>query len=431
MRGKGTGWLVVVSLFLAPPAVAALDEDWTTVAQGDLFWMEMDRSGEDLHLVWVELSTGELVYLHHDGISTPMALSGPGGFAAYPKLLADGSDVHVAWVEAGTLYVRTSRDRGASFGPAVDVSAPHRGGPSVLAKSGGRLYVAWAYAEEDEIGGVAVAVSKDRGASFDAPLRLDDGRGHGDTRIASHGNGVHVVWDDGWQNDDPRIRIRSSRNHGKRFAPMQILSPYESSWAQAEVGAIHAHANRVYLGWNQRDQEVWPFWTSTIYFARSLDRGQRFEAPVVIAREDEASGRMAASKKHIAFVWEPRDPFSSFYTSELHLRESFDGGDSFGDAIDVSQSPATTSQLLGLEVEGPRTHVIWREALPAPGGYQWFRGMTIENGSLGPFVHLMDDTIDVEEVELQVEDGHIDLLALEWTPAGYRLLYRHGSGTLH
>lgn len=425
-----TFWAAVLLAVLPLlPAKAALDEDWTTIAVGDLFQARMDRSGNDLFFVWVDANTGDVVFQRH-GDSAPIVMSG-GDFAGFPTLLAEKSDVHVAWMENGKLYVRTSRNRGASFGPAVEVSGSFRGGPSVMAKAGGRLYVAWTYSDEDEIGGVAIAVSKNRGASFADPIRLDDDRGHGDARIAAHGNGVHVVWDDWWRNDDPRIRIRSSRAHGKNFGPMQILSPYESSWSQADVGQIHAHANRVYLGWNQRDQDVWPNWTSTLYFARSLDRGQSFEAPVVIAMEDAAHGKMAASKKHVAFVWEPRDPFSSFYTSELYLRESFDGGDSFGTAIDISQSPATASQLLGLEVDGGKTHVIWREALPAPGGFQWFRGMTIENGVAGPFVHLMDDTIDVLEVEFQAKYGHIDILALEWTSTGYRLLYRHATGTFH
>lgn len=374
-----TFWAAVLLAVLPLlPAKAALDEDWTTIAVGDLFQARMDRSGNDLFFVWVDATTGDVVFQRH-GDSAPIVMSG-GDFAGFPTLLAEKSDVHVAWMENGKLYVRTSRNRGASFAD---------------------------------------------------PIRLDDDRGHGDARIAAHGNGVHVVWDDWWRNDDPRIRIRSSRAHGKNFGPMQILSPYESSWSQADVGQIHAHANRVYLGWNQRDQDVWPNWTSTLYFARSLDRGQSFEAPVVIAMEDAAHGKMAASKKHVAFVWEPRDPFSSFYTSELYLRESFDGGDSFGTAIDISQSPATASQLLGLEVDGGKTHVIWREALPAPGGFQWFRGMTIENGVPGPFVHLMDDTIDVLEVEFQAKYGHIDILALEWTSTGYRLLYRHATGTFH
>lgn len=432
MRRLGILAVFVVSSVFVSQASAALDEDWTTITVGDFFWAGMDRSGDDLFVVWLDWSTGVNLVRQEAGLITSHHILSGGGFSALPKVHVREGDVHVAWVEDGRLYVRTSRDRGASFDPAVEVSGPFPGGEPAISSSGGRLYIAWPFTEDDEIGGVALVVSKDRGSSFSAPTRLDENRGHGDTRIASHGNRVHVFWDDAWRNDDPRARIRTSGDHGKNFGPLMILSPYESDWPTVSVGSIHAHANRVFVSWSQEDWIFGQPRTRTEYFARSLDRGRSFEAKVIASGDETLqAGRMGASKGHVAFAWERQDTAGWNVPSEIFLRESFDAGATFGSAIDISQSPATASHLLGLEVEGERTHVLWREAIPALGGFQWFRAMTIENGIPGPFVHLMDDTINVDTTVLRAGNGHIDILVSEWTPAGYRLLYRHGTGTMH
>lgn len=426
---------ISVVLLAAFSAGAALDEDWVELAAGDLCWAEMARFGDDLYVVWVDWTTERLMFLRRDpgGASAPLAISSGADFPSYPRVYAHERDVHVAWVEDGTLSMRTSRDRGATFGSPVPVSGPLPGGPAAITWSGGRLHVAWTWSEEDEIGGVAVAVSPNRGASFLPPLRLDDGAGHGDVRIAAHGNGVHVLWDDSWRNDDPRARIRSSRDHGKSYGPLTILSPYASDWPTVFVGSVHAHANRVFVHWEQMD---WIFggarWR-THFFARSLDRGQSFGTSILATGGylQIGPGRLAASHHHLAFAWEAHDSDDLFSPSELFLRESFDGGSTFGPAVDLSQSPGTWSQLLGLDVDGRRTHVVWREAMTTPGGSQWFRGVTVEDGVPGPSVDLMEDTIDVEVVAFSAVDGHLDILALQWTPSVYRLLHRHGRGTLH
>lgn len=432
MKRMGLGWVVLASLLLASPAFAALDQDWTQIAFGEISRIGMDRSGDDLYFVWDDFGADQILFLRL-GDPQPTVIS-TGVFSRFPTVHAHNDDVHVVWEQGQRLHVRTSRDRGASFGPAVEVSGPFRGGLSAVATSGGRLYVAWEFTIEDELGGVALVVSKDRGASFSPALRLDEDSGHGETRIAAHGNGVHVFWDDNFKNEDPRARIRTSRNHGKSFGPMTVLSPHPLDWPAAAVGHVFAHGNRVFLNWSQDDRDFGPppiF--RTHHFARSLDHGGSFESTVIATGDSSVLGpaRMDAAKKHIAYVWEVHAFGDFFAPSELLLRESMDGGATFGPAIDITESPATWSKLLGMGVDEEKTHLFWREALPAPGGFQWFRGMTIEGGVPGPFVHLMDDTIDVEEADLMAKEGHIDLYALEWTPTGYRLLYRHGMDSLH
>ena len=430
--------LTIASIFIfllaASSAGAALDEDWVELAAGDVSWAEMARSGDVLYVVWVDGAPGTLMFLRRDGggSSAPLAISS-GAFFSYPRVYAHERDVYVAWVENETLLLRTSRDSGLTFGPAVAVSGPFPGGPMALAWSGGRLHIAWTWSDDDEIGGVAVAVSQDRGASFLPPIRLDVPPGHGDVRIAAHGNGVHVLWDDSWRNDDPHARIRSSRDHGKSYGPLRTVSSHASDWPVTFVGSVHAHANRVFLHWEQTDWNFGGARWRTHFFARSPDRGQSFDTSILTTGGylQIGPGRMVASQHHLAFVWESHDSDDIFSPSELFLRESFDGGSTFGPAIGLSQSPATWSQLLGVDVEGGRTHVIWREAIAAPGGFQWFRGMTVENGVPGPFVHLLDDALDVEVDAFSAVDGHIDILALQRTPSGNRLLHRHGRGTLH
>lgn len=428
--------VVSFSLLAASSAGAALDGDWTEIAVGDLSTGGLARSGDDLYIVWKDWMTDSIMFLRHDGNSPPMVMSGGTGFTAHPRVYANGGDVHVAWVEDQTLYVRTSRNRGATFGPAIAVSHPHLGGPASITFSSGRLYISWAWTEDDEIGGAGVVVSKDRGSSFSAPIRLDDPtRGHGDTRIVAHGADVHVLWDDSWRNDDPSIRIRSSRNHGKTFSPLQIISTDLSDWSESYVGNAHAHGNRILVHWDQTDQNFggsFDRWRSH-FFARSLDRGNTFASTVLASggHLELGPGQMAASKKHVAFVWEAHASDDILAPSELFLRESFDWGATFGPPMDLTQSPATWSRLLGVDVDGDKTHVIWREAPTAPGGFEWFRGMTIQNGVPGPFVHLMDDTIDVDVSAFSTVDGHIDILVIEDTPSGERLLYRHGFGSMH
>jgi hypothetical protein len=114
----------------------------------------------------------------------------------------------------------------------------------------------------------------------------------GQPQVATSGNNVYVIWDNGNPEDRNKILLRKSIDAGITFSSIVELS--DTILESFTVPQIIVSGNNVYVTWESN---------TNVFFTRSLDAGASFE-PVSIG--DEAGGnfvKMAASSNNVAIVW--------------------------------------------------------------------------------------------------------------------------------
>lgn len=147
-----------------------------------------------------------------------------------PRVAVTGSDVHVSWFDSAfgayDIFVASSTDGGASFSEPLRVDSDSPGSaysasPVLAVNEDGGVFVAW---EDSRSAGsdIFVAVSQDRGATFDQDRRLDggDSPGAGDSfepQLAVRGDDVYVVWHDDRNGEGRDIFLNWSGDGGSSW----------------------------------------------------------------------------------------------------------------------------------------------------------------------------------------------------------------------
>lgn len=273
--------------------------------------------------------------------------------------------VYVLWQEiifsggshGGDILLARSLDGGASFAPAINLSASragdgkgrlapgvwHNGSLDLLAAPDGQVVAAWTEYE----GALWVSHSGDSGGRFSAPRRLAGGEGGRAARapalaLAPDGS-VLLAWSDG---DDPRADIRLARAPAAtaRFGPARL----------AVGGPAHDDAPRLaidrdavlHLAYAQR--AAGPFGAAEVRYRRSFDGGHSFEPPRVLSQPLPRGMAGAGypqlgldARGHVLVCWELFEDAAGARPRGLGYALSDDGGQRFGPAQRVpgSQDP--------------------------------------------------------------------------------------------
>ncbi|HEX6106859.1 MAG TPA: sialidase family protein [Gemmatimonadales bacterium] len=179
---------------------------------------------------------------------TSVAVAGDGTlYVAWRAILpGDVRDVVVTRSEDdGLTWSAPARTRADDW---VYPGCPHAG-PSLKVDAGGVLHVAWWTGKEGEAG-VYYARSEDGGRTF-AAQPIDVGErarpAHVQLALAPDG-GVYVAWDDGL-GDMPRVLVRRSRDGGRSFGSVELLSEPGTA---ASFPVVAVYGDSVAVAWSQR-----------------------------------------------------------------------------------------------------------------------------------------------------------------------------------
>lgn len=243
----------------------------------------MATSGASVYLCWLQRvgSYNDVFFARSTNggasFSAPVNLSNTPGDAQDLVLAAEGSGVHVAWVE-GTLPTREifsirSINNGASFGSVVNVSnsAAVDLGPAI-AVSGPNVYLGWAEAE------IRFAVSTDGGTTFSVPpVDLSVGGNVARPRLAASGSAVQVIWgSDSPGNYD--IFHRASIDDGANFG---VASNLSSSLTPSLDWFVAVNGANVSIAWAEDGE---------IFLVHSGNDGATFGTAVNVSTSSGGSG---------------------------------------------------------------------------------------------------------------------------------------------
>lgn len=311
--------------------------------------------------------------------------------AAEPAI-ATGSDgtIHVVWVEhhpdGGADIMTDQFDRtGRSTASAVRIN-PQAGGatawrgdpPTVAVASDGAVYVGWTarVAAKSHATNLYLSVSRDKGRSFELPVKVNDDEKpgpHGMHSLAIAADGsIYLAWLDE-RNSPPvsanpekthkhmegnrELFVAYSRNGGKTFSENRRIGKDVCPCCKTSL-AISPDA-RIYASWRQ----VLPGNLRHIAVASSSDQGQAFSAPVIVSDDRwtlagcpvSGSSLSVSTDRTLQVVWYSAGEVGP---TGVYRSESHDSGQSFTPRQLIREGLAQGTPVLLPHQNGSRA--IWQ-----------------------------------------------------------------------
>ena len=214
---------------------------------------------------------------------------------------------------------------------------------------------------------------------------------------------MYVVWQDETQgvNGTSEIYFKKSIDGGASFGDTINLS--NNTGDSTDPYLASSNDMNIYGVWRDNSEG-----TEQIYFKRSTDGGASFETGLseqmtlsnnTAKSQDAIEPQVASDKSNVYAVWSQGD-FNSNLT-DIFFKKSTDGGASFGDTINLSNSFNIHSTLPSLTLLKENVYTAWTEG-PLNDGEVYYRRSTDGGVSFGETVNLSNDTGDSVRPELRV-----------------------------
>jgi hypothetical protein len=245
------------------------------------------------------------------------------------RVASAAGTIHIAWTifdvltGAAEVFYSRSTDAGATFSPPLSISTIdtiNSYNPAIAAAGVDTVVIVWPDAAlNGGLSGILVSRSMNGGGTFSTPLRLATGGVCPSVVIASPN--VYITWTDGPIGQQAVFLARSSDGGTSFSAPTTIDNGAMSSFcASLTVDA----AGTIYATWSEG---VYP--SKRIVFARSLDGGATFGAPVVLSppTEDSACPSLAVGEAGRVYV--------TWTGTSSYVAASADGGVTFSPGLRI------------------------------------------------------------------------------------------------
>jgi len=212
-----------------------------------------------------------------------------------------------------------------------------------MAVSADNIYLTW-WDNKTGNNEVFFARSNDGGKSFDKEINLSNAKGgSADSQVAAQGNNVYVTW---WDNKtgDWQVFSKASNDNGKSFgdtvnlkiignSPVKTLKAPPSNTISVDT-VVAASGNNEYVVWWDNSTGNWD-----ISFAKSSDGGKTFGDSINISNSSDArsvGARMIAQGNNVYVSWIDIDKNTE--QKQVLFRESNDNGQTFEKPIIVSSN---------------------------------------------------------------------------------------------
>jgi hypothetical protein len=331
-------------------------------------------------------------------------LSNSLGHSLNQRIIQSNGYTYFVWTDTGEqsndtgqIHFRTSNDNGNRFTETsilsnitVDSNLPD------ISATSKNVYVTW---EDDssENSRIFFRGSHNNGRGFENILDISNGTiGSSLQNVASHDNSVYIVWV-GSKPEDPKnfeVFLRKSNDYGRNFGPIIDLSKSAGDSIDPHI-IVPRDGHNVYVTYTDCDA-VHDDPLCGIYFIKSSDSGFNFGSPTLISivpsinpnlpflghsHPPIISSLLSAFginiHKHLAdhnsvipvittsedgkdvyVLWQ--DDMTKTGASDIFFRKSNDYGNTFGDSINLSNTPGV-SRLAQMVTLGGNLYVVWSD----------------------------------------------------------------------
>jgi hypothetical protein len=341
-------------------------------------------------------------------------LSNRDGNSGSPGVAASGPNVYVIWSEVDGYQMRQSPNSGETFGSTRNLTTLFgipASGSCAIAASANNVFLSCQ--QPDPITGqhdIFVSRSNDSGNTFSALENISNTPivGSTNSRIAASGSDVYVVWQEGFSSLS-EIYFNRSTDNGVAFElqPRNISEAAGSSISPT----VDADGSTVWIAWSDRAGGG----SDEIFFRRTLDEGATFEA--VDNLSNNVTGSTSAhvegkgSQVYLAWADIPAGCTSPCFP-EIYLRNSFDGGEIFGDTINISNSPSINSNQPRVALTNLAVSVFWGEPAAFRDVYYSYQELAIPVPppsllSLSPASGIQAQSVDVVLTGEDFQEGAV------------------------
>jgi hypothetical protein len=241
-------------------------------------------------------------------------------------------------------------------------------GPHVALDGLGNIYVGYTTQNQnDNNDEIYFVKSTNGGVTFSSPIMVNDSievhhQAGGAIAVDSAGQHVYVVWQD-WRSSQYSIDIyfaRSTDGGASLLPSMRVNDDSDSDYQWYPVVACDNSGQHVYVAW-QDGRDSLHNWD--IYFSRSTDYGQTFEANYPI-NDTITTGNTPQDYPSIYYkndiiyaVWhDGRDPSGGYFA------KSIDNGVSFGPNVLVTDDPWATGYYSSITADdSTNVYIVWRD----------------------------------------------------------------------
>lgn len=213
---------------------------------------------------------------------------------------------------------------------------------SMAVSDNNNIYLTW-WDNKTGNNEVFVASSNDSGKTFDTPTNLSNAKGaSADSQIAASGDNVFVTW---WDNKTGSWEVfsRASTDSGKTFGEAVMLKSIGTSAVKvlkAPPADTISVDTLVAASGNSNEYVIW--WDNTtgnweVVFAKSTDGGKTFGEPTNISNSPDArsiGARIAAQGNNVYISWIDIDETTR--QKQVLFSSSNDNGQTFGNPVIVS-----------------------------------------------------------------------------------------------
>jgi hypothetical protein len=274
-------------------------------------------------VAWVDQGAKDVFF---EGVNVSRS---PDTFSWLPRIALQGKDVYVLWQEilftggshGGDILFARSQDGGRTFSEPLNLSerSPagdgkgritkdlwHNGSLDLALGKNGAVYAAWTEYE----GALWFRRSTDQGATFAAPVRVDEGGAARAPSLAVVGGTLYLAWTDG------DVHVAASTNSGKSFnPPVQVTS--SRAYSDAPKLAVDA-AGVLHLAYAE---------DARIRYTHSRDGGRTFERARALSRPGAGFPALGiAGNDDVCVAWEMFPDGARRRPRGLALTVSRDGG---------------------------------------------------------------------------------------------------------
>jgi len=236
---------------------------------------------------------------------------------------------------------------------------------------------------------IFLAVSDDNGFTFEQ-VRITKTLFAWNPRIAVMDNSIFLIWNQQKTTGVTDLFFSMSDDDGESFSKPKNVSNSDN---RSEDGAIKVSENNIYIIWKETMSK-----SSDIYFTKSLNNGNSFSPPTNLSNDNKKStltrdAQLKLDGNNIYVVWYERPPDSS----GVFFVKSSDGGKSFTPQIKLDEK-STRSEFAQIEIHDQNLYVIWED--DKFGKSQVFLRQSHDGGNSFGSLKSLTDTLDESHISV-------------------------------
>jgi hypothetical protein len=292
--------------------------------------------------------------------SDPVNLSNNTGFSEHPQIAAVENNVYVLWVDDSNgprqVFLKSSADSGESFAPAIKLSKGNDTSFNAeLTATGSKVTAVWNdYSGSHGGNKIILAESRDSGLTFENIRNLGSSDSQSFPKVVSFKDQSYVTWNTNSTEDKSHQilftkPVITATDLPVSPSPMKIANYLEDGESQ-----IRAFDNNVLVFWTGSDTRG----RHNLYYVQSIDYGSNFSKIVDISKNfnDSSNVETAFDGKNLYVAWQEGDSGNQ----EIFLRKSVDGGNAFGQIINVSDNEGI-SECPSISISNNKLHMVWED----------------------------------------------------------------------